>query len=264
MIFVKIFQTIYDSSIADDWKTRVVFQDLLTLADRNGVVDMTIAAIHRRTNLPLEMILEAIPKLEGPDPTSRSPVKEGRRIERLDAHRDWGWTIVNYQKYRESVNKEMLRVGEAERKAAYRRKQRNSRPPPVPPPNLREEDIDIEGEQSGTKRHCPGQSRTVPDISHILAWLQDTNANGSDYSELEARSAFLALKAGGWQWGKREIIDWRSAIERQIQTDRKYGPNKNTSRNSTKDTSRNAGTLNEGRASQYRGVGRVVRVSNPE
>src|SRR5690606_9006252 len=112
-MFAKIFEQIYDSSIAEDWKTRVVFQDMLILADKDGIVDKTPAAIARRTNLPLEIVMEALPKLEAPDQSSRTPDLDGRRIVRLDDHRDWGWRIVNFTKYRESATKEMLRMSEA-------------------------------------------------------------------------------------------------------------------------------------------------------
>ena len=122
MSFVKIFEQIYDSSIAEDWHVRVVFQDMLILANKDGIVDRTPEAIARRTNVPLETVLEAIPRLEAGDPASRTPDEDGRRIVRLDAHRNWGWRIVNYQKYRESATKDMLRMAEADRKRAYRAK----------------------------------------------------------------------------------------------------------------------------------------------
>lgn len=121
-MFAKIFSTIYDSSIADDWQTRIVFQDMLILSDKDGIIDMTPQAISRRTNIPLEMVLAALPKLEAPDPVSRTPDQQGRRIERLEAHREWGWRIINYIKYRESATREMLRMAEADRKRAYRQR----------------------------------------------------------------------------------------------------------------------------------------------
>jgi hypothetical protein len=132
-MFAKIFSSIYDSSIADDWKVRVVFQDMLILADKDGLLDITPQAIARRTNIPLRMIREAIPILEGDDPSSRSPDENGKRLIRLDPHRTWGWRIVNYIRYRESATKEMLRMAEADRKRAYRAKF-PKRPPSSPPP----------------------------------------------------------------------------------------------------------------------------------
>lgn len=49
----------------------------------------------------MEIINAAIEKLKAPDPMSRDPEHEGRRIVRIDGHRDWGWEIVNWDKYEE-------------------------------------------------------------------------------------------------------------------------------------------------------------------
>lgn len=74
--------------------------DMIVLADSDGVVDMTQEAIARITNVPLERVKAAIVKLEAPDSRSRTPDHEGCRLIRLDDHRDWGWIIVNYAKFR--------------------------------------------------------------------------------------------------------------------------------------------------------------------
>lgn len=100
-MFAKVFTQILDSSLAEDYQTRHVFEDLLKLCDFNGVVDMTHEAIARRTNVPLEIVQRGITELEKADLRSRNPEFEGRRIVRLDQHRDWGWKIVNFGKYRE-------------------------------------------------------------------------------------------------------------------------------------------------------------------
>ncbi len=100
-MFAKVFTQILDSSLAEDYQVRLVFEDFLKLANVDGVVDMTIEAIVRRTNVPADIVRRGIVKLESPDPTSRNPDFEGRRIVRLDEHREWGWRIVSYTKYRE-------------------------------------------------------------------------------------------------------------------------------------------------------------------
>lgn len=119
-MFAKIFSQIFDSSIAEDWQVRLVFTDLLTLADLNGVVDMTPEAIARRTNVPIEIILRALEELQKPDPKSRSTEDDGRRIRLIDEHRDWGWMIINHLKYREIASEEQRRSKTAERVARYR------------------------------------------------------------------------------------------------------------------------------------------------
>ncbi len=108
-MFAKIFNQIYDSSIVESPETRFTFMDLLILADRNGVVDMTHEAISRRTNRPIKMIRKTIEELEGPDPRSRTPDMKGARLFRLDDHRDWGWGIVNYDYFRNLASEEQRR-----------------------------------------------------------------------------------------------------------------------------------------------------------
>lgn len=108
-MFAKVFQQIFDSSIANDCKVRHVFMDLLVLADSDGVVDMTVDAIARRTNAPLDEVQKAIAALCKPDASSRTKEHEGRRMIPLDANRDWGWIIVSYPTYRAMHSEEMRR-----------------------------------------------------------------------------------------------------------------------------------------------------------
>jgi hypothetical protein len=120
-LYSRVFLQILDSSIAEDFTVRHVFEDFLKLAEhKTGVVDMTRQALSRRLNCPIETLNGAIEKLEAPDPASRDPEFDGRRIERLDAHRDWAWRILNWTKYdsirtKADVN---LRVARHREKAA--------------------------------------------------------------------------------------------------------------------------------------------------
>lgn len=98
----------------------ITFQQMLILANQDGVVDMTPEAICRRTNIPLKIIARGIAKLEQPDSRSRSGDMEGRRIVRIDSHRDWGWWIVNYQHYRELAKAEEKREADRVRIASKR------------------------------------------------------------------------------------------------------------------------------------------------
>ena len=59
-----------------------------------------------------------------------------------------------------------------------------------------------------------------PAIEDAMKWLAIAKEQGADYTEEETKSAFNALAAGGWKWGKRDVADWRAAVERQISSDR--------------------------------------------
>jgi hypothetical protein len=124
-LFVKIFSQILDSSIAEDYLVRLVFEDMLKLADRDGFVDMTAGAIARRTNVPLEIVSRGIEKLAEPDPESRSPEEEGRRIVLIDPHRPWGWRIVNYMHYRVIRDDETRREQNRESQRRHRERDKS-------------------------------------------------------------------------------------------------------------------------------------------
>lgn len=119
-MFAKIFRQILDSSIVENPEVRFTFMDLLILADSKGVVDMTPESIARRTNRRLDVILSSIKALEADDPRSRTPTHNGKRLLKLDNHRDWGWQIINYENYRkikkEFDRKEYMRSYMAEKR----------------------------------------------------------------------------------------------------------------------------------------------------
>lgn len=119
-LYARVFVQILDSSIAEDFECRHVFEDLLKVCDMSGCIDMTRMALARRFNLPLERLNRCIEKLEGPDPASRDPENGGRRLVRLSEHRDWGWRVLNWAKYEGIRN----RADVAARVARHREKQR--------------------------------------------------------------------------------------------------------------------------------------------
>jgi hypothetical protein len=132
-VYAKVFSQIFDSSIAENHLTRWVFTDLCVLADRDGVVDMTAAAISRRTNAPVEVVEHALAELSKPDPQSRSGEEDGRRIVLIDSHRDWGWRIVNYEKYRNTRDDETRREQNRNAKRKQRQRERESANPASAP-----------------------------------------------------------------------------------------------------------------------------------
>jgi hypothetical protein len=119
-MYGKLFSSMYDGTLYGNWKALVTFQQMIILCNRDGVIDMTPQAIAARTSIPLEIIKDGIDALEKPDEYSRSPDLDGRRIERLDDRRPWGWRIVNHAKYRALVAEEEKRQADRERIASKR------------------------------------------------------------------------------------------------------------------------------------------------
>ncbi len=210
-MFAKVFAQVFDSSIAEDYRVRLVFEDFLKLADKDGVVDMTREAIARRTNVPLKIVAHGIAELEKPDKESRSPDCEGRRLVRLDAHRDWGWRIVNFQKYRESATKEMLRMGDAERKRESRRRKGFPPRPPIPKKKKNSEaeaEAEREADLSGLG---PDMSRTqtgqIPTLEAVKLCVSKAGLPESD-----AEWFWNKCQGNGWTVNGKKIRSWPHVI----------------------------------------------------
>jgi len=99
-MYGKIFESIYGGSLYGQWEAIVTMQQLIVLADADGVIDMSVPAIVGKTSIPLEIIEKGLNILAEPDPHSRTPGSDGVRIQLLDEHRDWGWFLVNHEKYK--------------------------------------------------------------------------------------------------------------------------------------------------------------------
>ncbi len=108
-MYGKIFAQMYDGSLYGQWQALITFQQMIVLADPVGHVDMTPQAIAARTSIPLDIIQAGLQILEQPDPDSRTPDEDGRRIVRLSDHRTWGWRIVNHGHYRKLRSQEERR-----------------------------------------------------------------------------------------------------------------------------------------------------------
>lgn len=126
-MYVKLFSSLYQGTMRGRSDEILVFTNLLAYCDQYGIVDKHFKAIADETGLPLDRVHAAIVSLESPDKESRSQENEGRRILRMDAHRAWGWKVVNYGKYRAIRNEEDRR--EQNRLAQERWRNKQNKPP---------------------------------------------------------------------------------------------------------------------------------------
>jgi hypothetical protein len=125
-MYAKLFTSIYQGTLRGNAHGLLVFTNLLAHADSSGCVDIHPRAVADETGLTIEQVRAALDFLESPDTASRSPEEEGRRIVRLDEHRDWGWNVVNYLKYRAIRNEEDRR--EQNRLSQQRFRSKHSQP----------------------------------------------------------------------------------------------------------------------------------------
>lgn len=124
--WTKLFSSIVTSTIwREDNATRIVWVTMLALSDAQGHVDASIPGLAAVANVELDECKRALHKLCSPDPYSRTPDHQGRRIETEDG----GWRILNYAKYREARDPEKRR--QQNRDAKRRQRSRQSCQPDV-------------------------------------------------------------------------------------------------------------------------------------
>jgi len=119
-VYGKIFASMYEGTLYGQWEALVTFQQMIVLSDADGIVDMTPYAIAARTSIPVEIISKGIKVLLEPDIYSRTPDQDGRRIELIDAHRPWGYHIVNHAKYAAMKDADTIRAQTRERVRKHR------------------------------------------------------------------------------------------------------------------------------------------------
>jgi len=123
-MFVKLFNQILDSSIADDRRLRHFFTDFLLCSDSKGIVMMTESAIARRIGASIEEVEWGIEQLSQPDPRSKSPDYEGRRIRKLEGS-GYGWEILNFEAYRAMKSADDMREKTRLRVQRHREKKKD-------------------------------------------------------------------------------------------------------------------------------------------
>ena len=202
-MYGKIFESIFDGSLYGHWEAIITMQQLIVLADADGIVDMTPQAIAGKTSIPLEILEKGLSFLSEPDPHSRSPEADGVRIQLLDDQRSWGWFLVNHEKYKN------LRTAEDRRKYMrnYMRDRRASDPVNSGKQSLgqlanKNKDKDKDKDKDENK-DIPTKSLTDPDEFIEFKSVYPSRPGGHRWSR--ALKAILARLKEESQWS--DILD---------------------------------------------------------
>lgn len=130
--YTKLFSSITESTIwGEAYSTRIVWVTMLAMVDASGMVYGTVPGLARRANVTREECDAALASFLAPDPDSRTPENEGRRIEKADG----GWMLINHAKYAavrdEAERREYKRQWDKENRA--NRPNASHRTPDLPP-----------------------------------------------------------------------------------------------------------------------------------
>jgi hypothetical protein len=122
--YTPLFDTLTQGTLCGRWPDIGLWPIVLSMSNKDGVVDVTPTYISSITGLGMEDVVACMRRFCEPDPYSRSQLEAGRRLVLLDDHREWGWRIVNHTQYRERARKQ---AWDAERTASGRDAERKRR-----------------------------------------------------------------------------------------------------------------------------------------
>jgi len=205
-MYGKIFDSIYDGTLVEDWRALVTFQQFIVLCDSDGVVDMTPSAISRRTGIPIEHIKAGIELLEKPDPWSRTPDEEGRRLLRLDNHREWGWQIVNHQKYKGLQDYDTVKQQNRDRQRRRRANQNEATDSNGLSRSVTDSHAQSRHTDKDTNTNTGNRRFTPPTVTEVRKYCQDRK------NSVDPQRFVDFYEAKGWYVGKNKMKDWKAAV----------------------------------------------------
>ncbi len=121
--------------------TRIVWITLLAMKDANGEVMASVPGLADVARVTLEECETALGTFLSPDPHSRNPANEGRRIEKIPG----GWFVLNHEDHRLRGSDEESRRLNAERQRRFR--ERHAKP------------------DDGALRNVTGRDESLPNVT---------------------------------------------------------------------------------------------------
>jgi hypothetical protein len=172
MGYTPLFDTVLDGTLFGRWPHTGIWTCLLSQVDKHGRVDVNPALLAAKIGVPVAELLSCIADFMKPDPQSRTKDFEGRRLELIDPeNRDWGWRVLNHQRYRDKARKA---ASDAERVSSGENKERKS------------------AERQGKKEDAARRDPTRPDAARCRPPSDsdsDADSDANRNKEGEARDA---------------------------------------------------------------------------
>ena len=164
--YTKLFSSITESTVwGEPYPTRIVWVAMLAMADAAGNVYAAVPGLARRANVTVQEAQAALDAFLAPDPWSRTPDNDGRRIEVIDG----GWRLTNHAKYR------AIR-GADDRREAKREWDRANRPSGHARASQSEQSDASPSQSDETRQSGPTSSNTSTISKEQKATVQPTAA----------------------------------------------------------------------------------------
>lgn len=119
--FIKLFGSITASTIwCQSSNIRIVWITMMAMTDRHGRVHASVPGLANIARVPVDDVRMAIRIFLSPDPDSRTPDHDGRRIEEIEG----GWRLLNHSKYRDLQDEESKRESKRQWATRHRAEQK--------------------------------------------------------------------------------------------------------------------------------------------
>lgn len=191
--FTKLFSSITESTVwCEPLATRVCWIAMLAMADRHGRVWASVPGLANRARISIDEAKTALERFQTPDPYSRTPDYEGRRIEVIDG----GWRLLNYAKYRALRDEEERR--EYQREWDRQHRSRGARNPtnPTASDRARPAPTQAEAEAKAEKEPSAGRQADAARAQFAQAWKAMPKRAGHN-PKARAERAFRARLRDG-------------------------------------------------------------------
>lgn len=208
--YAPVFGSVFTGTLHGRWPDTGLWLCLIAMADKNGVLDVTPQYISSTTGLPLQDVIDCMGRFCEPDPYSRTPDCDGRRLVLLEPPRLWGWRIVNHAKYREKAR---LQAKDSARTAsgadAERKRQGRGGSPDVPrsPPDSPAVPLSDADTDSDTSEETRARATDAPDAPEGLARIRAAyprRAGRQPYWITVAKHLAEAISEHGATWDELE------------------------------------------------------------
>ncbi len=231
--YTPLFEKIVDSSLwlEPDFVVKI-FITMMAKKDKDNVVRgsaFNISQWAKKTELE---VLEALKILAAPDTRRLEPQEfEGRRVEKVED----GWLMLNGKTYQDL----MVKINRRAYKRNHEAQRRKNNPIPE---TTSQEAVKLK----------------TPTLEECKARAIEIGMNAE-----EGESFFNYQTAGGWMRGRTKVKSWRHSMDtwKKNWKNNVYGTKNCTNgRQPSQRVDRNVGTSNEGKADQYKGLGKVPGV----
>lgn len=161
--WTKLFGSIVTSSLwVEPDSTVRVWVAMLATTDADGIVEGSVPGFANLARVSVDQMRAAVATLSSPDPDSRTPDHEGRRIESIEG----GWRILNYRAYRDrGQDKDGSKAPAMRAYRARLRRGSNASPQPVITGNALPEKVTGEPEERGERQEERRENQEPPSAS---------------------------------------------------------------------------------------------------